>query len=286
MRWKEWPLVLFTLLGQTAAGLALLLLLPLHIVPTLVTERALDGLRLRAALSVIGFLGAASILSLFHLGRPARAGRALARTGASWLSREILAEVLFLAATAALAFTAWRASASYVNTSLAVLVAAEAIAFVFSMAKIYTLPAVPDWNSPATSSAFFATTLLLGSMLAALAARGAVPFLAGAEGTAFDAALQIIAFVIAASAVLLAFFFSPGFRKTARRGAPRVYPPHPGLSSLLAVRIALLVLAAGLWGATAFRPLLPAGWAWAGFAAAALSEILGRFVFYSLPDGL
>ncbi len=91
---------------------------------------------------------------------------------------------------------------------------------------------------------------------------------------------------LVASAVLLAFLFSPGFRKTARREAPRVYPPHPGLSSLLAVRIALLVLAAGLWGATAFRPLLPAGWAWAGFAAAALSEILGRFVFYSLPDGL
>jgi len=286
MRWKEWPLVLFTLLGQAAAGLAILLLLPLHVVPALITDRSLDGVRLHAALSVLGLLGAAAILSLFHLGRPARAGRALSGTGSSWLSREILAEILFMAATAALAFTAWRASASYVNISIAVLVAAEAIAFVVSMARIYTVPAVPDWNTPATSAAFFATALLLGSMLAALAARGAIPFLSGLAGTAFDAASQKIAFAFAAAAFLLAFLFSPGFGRRVRRKAARVYPPDRSLPFFFAVRISLLVPAIGLWGAAAFRPLAPASLAWIAFAAAVLSEFVGRLVFYSLPDGL
>lgn len=286
MNGREWPLVLFTLIGQAAAGLAFFLILPLYFFPALSTDRSLSGFRLGAPLIILALLGAAALLSLFHLGNPARAVRALANAGASWLSKEILAEIIFMGATAGLAFLAWKAPGSPAGITLAVLVVVEAAAFVYSMGKIYTIPAVPEWNSAATRVSFFASAFGLGSMAAALAVHGAIPFIDGAPGTRLDSGLHTAALVTAGGAWLVALLFSPGLGLLIAKKSSRVYAPKRAYPVVFAVRIVLLLFSVVLWAYGVFHPAATLYWVWAGFGLAFLSETLGRLLFYSLPDGL
>jgi DMSO reductase anchor subunit len=73
MKLREWPLVLFTVLGQAAAGAALFLVLPLYIFPDWSAIRSVDALRIAGPAAVVVLLGAAAVFSLFHLA--ARSGR-------------------------------------------------------------------------------------------------------------------------------------------------------------------------------------------------------------------
>lgn len=286
MRWREWPLVLFTLAGQAAAGLAFFLVLPFNMFPDLASDRALAPLRFAAAKTAFGLLAAAALLSLFHLGSPRRAVRALANTGTSWLSREILAELIFMGAVGALAFTAWRMPASPLNTALSVLVVAEAAIFVFNMARIYKIPSVPEWNSGSTILAFFSSALLLGSIAAALAAAGAVPGIRLAARPGLAADFMTAAAVASSAALLLAVFYSPGFGLRAPRRSALVAAPASGPALAFLARLVLAACAAGLCAAAALSAGGSSMLLWGALASAAASEILGRFIFYSLPSGL
>ncbi len=286
MRRQEGSLVAFTVLGQAAAGLAFFLIGPLYLLPPMASDSRLRPARLAACLVVLALLAAAAMVSLLHLKHPGRAPRALANTGSSWLSKEILALVLFGASAAGLALLAWRAPSSNAAVTLAVLVIAEAGALVYSMARLYTQPAVPDWNIPATAAAFLGTTILLGSMLAALAARGDIAAFDGLAGTPVSALLFKAAFAATGLVFLAAFLYSPGLGRRFKRPGPRVYEPDRSLFPIWLIRIALLAAAFALWGMAAFRSAAPSWLAWAGFAAAALSETLGRWLFYALPDEL
>lgn len=286
MRRQEWPLVAFTLLAQTAAGLALFLLAPIYLLPDFAMAPRLRMMKLGACVLVLALIGAAALLSLLHLKHRGRAPRALANAGTSWLSKEILALVIFGAATAGQAFLAWRAPVSPAAVTLMILVAAEAVALVFSMARLYTLPAVPDWNTPATAAAFFGTTALLGSMLAALAARGEHALVESAAGLRLAGALAKLSLAVAGIVFVMALLYSPRFGHRFKRSGARVYEPDPKLGPVFAVRMVLLLAALALWGLAVFMPAAPAWLAWAGFGAACLSETLGRWLFYALPDEL
>lgn len=78
----EWTLWLFTLLAMTLVGLHL--------------GWVLGGPRLLAAGPYLALGGLAAALSVFHLGRPERAWRALSNLRTSWLSREVLGFAVFL----------------------------------------------------------------------------------------------------------------------------------------------------------------------------------------------
>jgi anaerobic dimethyl sulfoxide reductase subunit C (anchor subunit) len=286
MRRHEGSLVAFTLLAQTAAGLALFLLAPLYLLPDFAMAPRLRTMKLGACVLVLVLIGAAALLSLLHLKRRGRAPRALANAGTSWLSKEILALVLFGAATAGQAFLAWRAPVSPAAVTLVILVAAEAVALVYSMSRLYTLPAVPDWNTPATAAAFFGTAALLGSMLAALAARGEHALVESASGQRFAGALSKLSLAVAGIVFVTALLYSPGLGLIFKRPGARVYEPDPRLGPVFGVRMALLLAALVLWGLAIYRPSAPAWLGWAGFAAAFLSETIGRRLFYALPDEL
>jgi DMSO reductase anchor subunit len=277
MKFREWPLVLFTVLGQAAAGTAVFLVLPLYIFPNWTTIRGLDGLRLAAPVAIVVMLGAGVVFSLFHLGRPGRAYRALAKSGASWLSREILAEMIFGAAAAALAVLAWKMPHAAAATTLSVLVVAEAGAFVYSMARIYTIAAVPVWFSPATLVSFASTSFVLGSLIAAILS-GAAGAPQGPDQIRFYAGLTNAALITLGAVFAIALLYAPRFGIWARKGPYPVADPARGPALAQGLRLALLGLALVLLGIGAGP--IPA------LAAAFASEILGRFVFYSLPAGL
>lgn len=276
MKLREWPLVFFTVLGQAAAGAAFFLVLPLFIFPDWAAIRGVDGLRLAGPAAVVALLGAAAVFSLFHLGRPQRAFRALAKSGSSWLSREITAELIFGVSSAALAVLTWKMPRSAASITLSVLVVAEAGAFIYSMARIYTIAAVPVWFSPATPVSFISTTLVLGSLIGAiLSGTIGTP---GLDQSRFHTGLAGAAVITLGAAFVAAVLYAPRFGIFARKEPFPVAPPVQGLAFVQALRLALLGLALAFVGfGSAFVPAL---------AVAFVSEILGRFVFYSLPAGL
>jgi anaerobic dimethyl sulfoxide reductase subunit B (iron-sulfur subunit) len=144
-RASELSLVAFTLFGQTAAGIAVL---------SLVAQP-----QSRPVLAIVGALiAAAALVSLLHLGTASRAWLTPANARRSPLSREILMLGIFAAAWAfALLVPSWGPIA----------LALAGAAFVFSMAEVYRLDAVPAWTTWRTRAAFAISALLLGGAVVA-----------------------------------------------------------------------------------------------------------------------
>lgn len=129
-------------------------------------------------------------ISVFHLGRPAYAWRALKMWRRSWLSREVLLFGLFFSAmtlfTLAVCVNAlplsWliRFHAASIqplgnllatNTAIVILgglTAALGIGGVFSSAFIYLVPARPSWNMVHTPLDFLLSAAMIGSALTTL----------------------------------------------------------------------------------------------------------------------
>jgi anaerobic dimethyl sulfoxide reductase subunit B (iron-sulfur subunit) len=154
---NELPLVIFTLCGQMAAGMAIFSLF-----------LRLSIFNLLAIAFLIGLGGLASFL---HLGTPLNAWRSLNHLKKSWLSREILMFGLFAAN--------WLFALGLPGMGK-FLLALTGLGLVYSMAQVYRIKAVPAWNTWRTEAAFFlsAGTLgLTGVACGAGLAEAAIPLL-------------------------------------------------------------------------------------------------------------
>jgi len=169
--WEELPLILFTLLIQIAVGgfWAMLWMFPGVWAPT---QRETTFLRFLPSL-LIGFcLGAAMLASLAHLGTKKQAWRALGNWRKSWLSREVLFTGLFGAGWlfTTLQCAIWQRSASAAvlwTIEWMAVTATLGLGLIYSMSRVYRLPAVPSWNTWRTNAVFMVSTLLLGSSIMA-----------------------------------------------------------------------------------------------------------------------
>lgn len=141
-----WSLVIFTLLGQAAAGMLILSFF----------SRTADTSRAKAWAACI-LLGVGALASLEHLSDPTVSFYTITNVGTSWLSREILFVGLFGAGLLLWLIT--------LNAWARRLAAILGLAFVYVMSRVYTIPTVPFWNSLFTYWLFLATSLLLGSSL-------------------------------------------------------------------------------------------------------------------------
>ncbi len=168
---KEWPLVAFTILGQTAVGLFWFFHLPF-----LAGGRA-PGPGWRVSwLIILGLVTAlmalATLASIFHLHHPFRARRALGNLRTSWLSREILFDLAFLALVASVAAAgAFGSPGPGLRWALLAAGCAAGGLFLLSMTELYMLPTVPAWRGVSTPLAFLATTLVAGAVVTELAVR-------------------------------------------------------------------------------------------------------------------
>jgi DMSO reductase anchor subunit len=134
--------------------------------------------------------GAGLVASLFHLGNPQRAWRALSQWRSSWLSREGVLAVATLAAFALYA-ALWVAGAGRI-WPLGVLSSLLAFATVYATSMIYgSIRAVPRWSRSPTPFLFLAYAAAGGALafLAASLPFGGVP----ARHHALSAALIAIA---------------------------------------------------------------------------------------------
>ncbi len=165
MNTREWALIAFTILNQMAVGSFLVL----GIVHTYAARKKgmqqADQLSDMALISIVPVVGLALIASLFHLGNPINAPRAVANLGTSWLSREILFDLVFAGLAVVFAFMQWRKIGSFgARNILAWIAAIEGLGLIYVMSQAYMLPTEPSWNSLATPVTFYATAFLLGSL--------------------------------------------------------------------------------------------------------------------------
>lgn len=279
MAGREWPLVAFTLLGQFAAGCFFSVVLPLYFARPGAGPAA-RALRIWAPAVLAVILAGAAAVSFFHLGHPFRAYRVLANLRTSWLSREIVSELAFLAGLSTLAALAFfGAGEGRASRAAAILTSVAALAFLASMTRLYMLTTVPVWNTVSTPLSFGLSAGLLG----ALGAAGVAVFVlrdAGAARPWIAAALGLVAL-----AVLAGLFVAPLYGPAGVRDAPALFPPAARSWPLHGARLGLLAaggiaLAALVAGRGGFK--VP-------FAAAALAvaaaEVVGRFLFYGLHGG-
>jgi anaerobic dimethyl sulfoxide reductase subunit B len=138
----ELPLVVFTLLGQAAAGVAVI---------SLFTRSQSASLILTIGVLIL----LAALASLLHVGRTSQVWRAPTNGGTSALSREILMLILFAAAW----LVAWRApSAGRLGMAVC------GVALVYAMAEVYAIEGIAGWSRWRTHVAFASSAVLLGGV--------------------------------------------------------------------------------------------------------------------------
>jgi anaerobic dimethyl sulfoxide reductase subunit C (anchor subunit) len=306
MNVQEWALVIFTTLAQMSVGSFIVLGIIHTFVRRSAGEDAADRLSDRALLAIGPILVLAMLASLFHLGNPLNAPRAVTNLAASWLSREIFFGVLFSVSGGLFAIMQWRKIGSFaVRNAIAWLAALIGIALVVSMVMVYMLPTQPVWNSLATPVYFFSTTVLLGlfAVGAAYVANYAYvqrndPSCAEEQCALLRSALRWIA--ISAVVVLgIELVTIPLHLAQLSNGSA------PALASVqlmigqygvvLALRIALVFVGAGILGFFLYqnasspgREQIMGSLAYLAFGLVLVAEVLGRFLFYAsqVPIGL
>jgi anaerobic dimethyl sulfoxide reductase subunit C (anchor subunit) len=287
---KEWPLIAFTLLSQTAVGFFLLFTVPLAFSGTGTGTSDVRLLRLRSLFIVLVLLAAAVALSFFHLGKPFNAYRALNNVRTSRLSREIFFELLLIFLIAVVGWLEWRRIGSQdLRFGLYLLAALAGVGLIWSMAGIYRLEAVPVWNNAMTPFSFFMTTFILGAL--GSAAAPAFKLLREGEGAppfAGRLPLNAVALTLLALNFIGVVLFDPnsGIRRHGRRKFDS--KPSRVFTMLFGFRLAFLLTAAAaaVLSILAKSPLTPTSpvdhlMIWA-FVAALISETLGRILFYAL----
>ncbi|HWQ40477.1 MAG TPA: DmsC/YnfH family molybdoenzyme membrane anchor subunit [Desulfosporosinus sp.] len=178
----EWPLILFTVLGQIAIGIILMLWYLDREVDQLDAKLFKQGVLVSGVLLALALLA-----SLFHLGHPEAAYRSLAHLSSSWLSREIL---FFLLTFLAWIYLFWQSrhltiirtlgpgatpittaeiaagKQQSANHSLGLgITSILGLLGIASSAMIYVLPRVPAWNNVGPVLFFLLTTGLLGALV-------------------------------------------------------------------------------------------------------------------------
>ncbi|MCK3658394.1 dimethyl sulfoxide reductase [Pasteurellaceae bacterium Pebbles2] len=162
----ELPLVIFTVLAQSAVGAWLIFCVVLWLNPSY-TDSPLRSSLHKAMFVLLALLGVGFVASILHLGTPARAFNSLNRVGSSMLSNEIASGAAFFA----LAGLYWLLSvlgkmpAALEKIGL-IFTALLGVVFMYMMNQVYHISTVPTWNSSLTSWQFYLTVVIGGSALA------------------------------------------------------------------------------------------------------------------------
>ena len=302
MNTHDWALVIFTILAQMSVGSFVVLGIVHFLVARKAGSEEADRMSDRALLAIGPVLVLGLIASFFHLGNPLNAYNAIANVGTSWLSREIFSGVAFAVVGGAFAFMQWRkiGSASQRNL-LAVLAALIGLVLVFSMSNVYLLRTVPVWDSVLTPVSFFTTTFLLGTLAMGAAFVANYAYVQRKNPGCADAQCVLLRTTLSgigiSSIVLLGveFVVLPlylVYMSSAASGVPTGDLMAGSYNTMMAVRLVLAFLGAGLFGAMVYRNAVSVGrekiagnWAYAAFALVLVSEILGRFLFYATHVG-
>ncbi|WP_411701570.1 dimethyl sulfoxide reductase anchor subunit family protein [Citrobacter freundii] len=270
--WHEWPLVLFTVLGQCVAGALIV-----SGYGWLTTKD--DAVKQRIVRSMFFLwlvMGIAFLASVMHLGSPLRAFNSLNRIGASALSNEIASGSLFFAVGGLWWLVAFLgkmpATLGKIWLLLSMLLG---LVFVYAMTNVYQIDTVPTWYNGYTTLAFFMTMLLSGPLFAALLLRAAGVSCSPAR----FAGISVLALLVTVAVVVLQGLSLGEIHSSVQNAGALV----PDYASLQVWRILLLVAGLGCWICPPVRRKEPSvGGLALGLVSVLAGEIIGRGLFYGL----
>jgi len=271
--WHEWPLVLFTVLGQCVVG------------ATIITGMGWLAARnepedqrriVRNMFFLWVIMGIAFFASVLHLGSPLRAFNSLNRIGASALSNEIASGSVFFAVGG---FWWLLSMVGKMPAALGrvwqIISMVLGLVFVWAMTRVYQIDTVPTWYNGYTTASFFLTVVLTGPLFAALLLKLAkVPF-----NGKFFVSLSVLA-LLASLGLVVMQTAELGFIHSSVQQANALLPDW---GSLQVWRFVLLTAGLGCWICPLLRRVSPRALGLtAGLVLVLLGEFIGRGLFYGL----
>ena len=274
MGWHEWPLMLFTVLGQSVVGAII-------VMGIAVIGGNLNPQQDRAVHRSMFFLwllmGIAFVASTLHLGSPLRAFNSLNRVGASALSNEIAGGALFFAVGGGywLLAVLGKMPAALGKVWLWMTMVLGVV-FVYAMTRVYQIDTVPTWHNGYTTLNFFLTTLIGGPLLGVLLLRAAGLAVSARYSLAI---LSVVALLVSLGAVMMQGYELASITSSVQQASTLI----PQYGQLMVGRLVLVVLGLGCW----ICPLLRRGNASVmgmvlGLILVIAGELVGRGVFYGL----
>ena len=271
--WHEWPLVLFTVLGQCVVGALIVSGLGWF---AMKDDAAARQRLVRSMFFLWLVMGLGFLASIVHLGSPMRAFNSLNRIGASGLSNEIAAGSVFFAVGGIWWLVAVLGKMPPALGKLWLLLGMVlGIVFVWAMPRVYLIDTVPPWYTGYTTLAFFMTVLLSGPLFAALLLRASrVTF----SGTVF-ASISVLALLVSVGVIVLQGMSLATIHSSVQQASALV----PDYASLQVWRVVLLAAGLGCWICPLVRRKEPhvAGLL-LGLLLVLGGEIIGRGLFYGL----
>ena len=272
--WHEWPLMVFTVLGQCVAGGFIVMALALM---TGISERTQQK-RVHWAMIVLWVLmGIGFIASVLHLGSPLRAFNSLNRIGESALSNEIASGSVFFAVGGFWwLVTVLGKMPQALGKIWMVLTMILGVFFVWMMCRVYLIDTVPTWYSAYTPLSFFLTMFIGGPLLGYLLLR-----VAGVTGWGMRVlpAISLLAVLASSVVVMLQGMELATIQSSIAQASALV----PQFGALMSWRLLVLVAALVCWIVPQLKggQASPAVLAFA-FVLVIAGELIGRGVFYGL----
>jgi len=298
MNLRDWALIAFTILVQMSVGSIWVLLIARYFASRKYSTEAADRLTDRALYALIPVIALGFLASLFHLGSPFTAYRAVSNLGTSWLSREILFGVIFAVLASGFAFLQWRKLGSAgLRNVVAWLAGLVGLAMVYSMSHVYMLKSQPSWNSWATPVSFFATTFLLGALAMGAAFVANYGYLQRKQPGCADEQctlmretlrwLALVAMILLGVELVVLPIYLVSVASANSAGYASIKLFSGSLGWLLVLRVALVFLGAGVFGMFLYQNAMSAGKekvvgtiAYMAFLVVLAAEVLGRILFY------
>lgn len=279
MGWHEWPLMVFTVLGQCVVGGFIVLGLAL----------IFGGLnrgqqqRVHRSMFVLWVLMTlAFIASTLHLGSPMRAFNSLNRVGESALSNEIAAGSAFFA----VAGFYWLLAVldkmpAMLGKIWLVIAMILGVVFVYAMCMVYSIDTVPTWDNLYTPLGFVLTVFIGGPMLGYLLLQLADINMDKANERMMLQLpmISVLALIISIASVIMQAASLPTIYSSVQQASELI----PNYGTLMVWRLVLLVLGLGCWICPLIRGRTPMtlGMIFAMLLIIA-GELIGRGVFYGL----
>ncbi|MFA5874316.1 MAG: DmsC/YnfH family molybdoenzyme membrane anchor subunit [Anaerolineales bacterium] len=295
MNIREWALLIFSILGQLAAGtLLVLLIVKTYAVRKVGVEKATQLTDVPLYM-VVPVMILALLASLLHLGKLSHIVNAVPNLASSWLSREVVFAVVFIIVAGIYTLLQWRKVGSEgLRTAFGWISALIGLVLVYCMGMAYMLPAQPAWNTLATPVTFFVTALLLGVLGAATALMANSARLQNKETAQQDLLRSTLQWIAVAAIVLLGieFLVLPiymAYLSTQGTAALHTLNLLAGsYGATLVLRLLLVFAGAGVVAAYLYRNASIPGkekalatLAYSAFVLVLVSEVLGRFLFYA-----
>lgn len=274
MGWHEWPLIVFTVLGQMVVGAFAFVALAL-------ISGGLDkGTSRRVQVSMLFLwvlMGIAFVASVMHLGSPLRAFNSLNRLGASALSNEIAVGSLFFALGGIYWLLAMLNRLPKAIANLWLLAALLiGLGFVYAMCRVYAISTVPTWSSLFTPIGFVATMLIGGSLLAYLLLSGSG---VSSGQLSFLPQLSLFATLVSIGAVIMQSASLTTIQSSVYQASALI----PAYGELMVLRLALLALGLALWIIPLLKGRKPTSLLLScSFISVVVAELIGRGLFYGL----